>query len=148
MPKKSGRRRILRILAGIGVALGVVVIGFVVFIRWAMQIDPFVAAFDENCSVCHGEDLGGAPLGTPLIGVDLIHGDSVAEIHQSIANGFPQRGMPAWSDTLSTARIQSLAIYIAERRVDRRFTDFKVDAPHVLPCWRSRLGNRAVPARI
>ena len=116
-----------------GAALGVVVIGFVFFIRWAMQTDPFFAVYDESCSVCHGEELEGTPLGMPLIGVELIHGDSVAEIHRSIANGFPQRGMPAWRDALSTAQIQSIAIYISERRVDRRFTDFKVDAPLSIP---------------
>ena len=133
MPQKSRRRRVLRILAGIGAALGVVLIGLAFFINWAMRTDPFVALFDENCSVCHGEELGGTPLGTPLIVVDLVHGESVAQIHQSIANGFPQRGMPAWRDALSTAQIQSLAIYISERRVDRRFTDFKVDTPLTIP---------------
>lgn len=95
--------------------------------------DPFVALYDEKCSVCHGENLEGTPLGTPLLASSLIHGDSVDEISKSIAGGFPVRGMPAWSSTLNEAQIRSLAIYITERRVDRRFTDFKVDAPLVIP---------------
>ena len=41
--------------------------------------------------------------------------------------------MPAWAGTLNEGQIRSLAIYIAERRVDRRFTDFKVDAPLSIP---------------
>ena len=86
-----------------------------------------------RCSVCHGKELEGAPQGTALVGVELIHGDSVAQISTSIAEGFPQRGMLAWSDTLTPAQIQSLAIYVAERRVDRRFTDFKVDTPLAIP---------------
>jgi glucose/arabinose dehydrogenase len=111
----------------------VLLIGSVFAIYTAIRQDPFAARFDESCSVCHGEELEGTPQGTPLVGVQLIHGDSVAEISQSIAEGFPQRGMPAWSDTLTASQIQSLAIYISERRVDRRFTDFKVDTPLTIP---------------
>ena len=35
--------------------------------------------FQENCAVCHGENLEGAPQGTPLRG-ELRHGDSMADI--------------------------------------------------------------------
>ena len=30
--------------------------------------DGFIKQFNEQCAVCHGEDLQGAPLGTPLVG--------------------------------------------------------------------------------
>ena len=36
-----------------------------------------IALFQENCAVCHGENLEGAPQGTPLRG-ELRHGDSMA----------------------------------------------------------------------
>ena len=56
--------------------------------------DSVVTLFDEHCSVCHGENLEGTALGTPLKGVDLIHGDSIADISKSIAEGFLLTGMP------------------------------------------------------
>ena len=111
----------------------IVVIGVVAAIFFATYEDPFVAEYRTQCATCHGEELEGTALGPALIGRELTHGDSVAEIMQSITNGFPQRGMPAWGDTLDDGRVQSLAIYVAERRVDRRFMDFKVYNELALP---------------
>lgn len=115
------------------VAVVVVGLGFAAYQAFVGALDPFVALYDDNCSVCHGENLEGTPLGMPLIGADLKHGDSVTEITKSIAEGFPVQGMPPWSQTLREAQIKSLAIYVAERRADRIFVDFKVDAPLVIP---------------
>jgi hypothetical protein len=56
--------------------------------------DGFIKQFNDQCAVCHGEDLHGAALGTPLVGIDLRHGESVKEIAQSIGGGFPETGMP------------------------------------------------------
>ena len=50
--------------------------------------DPFVGLFEDNCSSCHGSNLEGTSLGPALVGVELKHGDSVAEISASIAKGF------------------------------------------------------------
>jgi glucose/arabinose dehydrogenase len=97
------------------------------------QQDSFVALYNDNCAVCHGENLEGAPQGTPLAGVDLRHGDSIAAISKSIAEGLPLTTMPAWSRTLDHTQIQKLAIYIAERRAKLAYTDFKVAAPLVIP---------------
>ena len=36
-----------------------------------MLRDPFTPVYDENCAVCHGENLEGTPLGTPLVGREL-----------------------------------------------------------------------------
>ncbi len=95
--------------------------------------DPFAPLYDENCAVCHGEDLEGANLGTPLVGHPLVHGSSIAEIQTSIAAGFPTTGMPAWGQTLRAEEIQSLAIFISEKRAGYGRTDFKVDAPLAIP---------------
>lgn len=123
----------LQVLAGLGGLLLVAVVGVMLFIRWATSHDPFEPVYAENCAVCHGTQLEGAAQGPALAGALLTHGDSVEAIERSIAAGFPERGMPAWSATLGAAEIRSLAIYIAERRVERRFTEFKVDAPLILP---------------
>jgi glucose/arabinose dehydrogenase len=95
--------------------------------------DPFLAPYSENCSVCHGENLEGAAQGTPLVGVALKHGDSIAALTKSIGDGIPQTAMPAWSATLDDTRIQRLAIFIAERRANFSYTDFKVGEPPPVP---------------
>jgi glucose/arabinose dehydrogenase len=97
------------------------------------QQDPFLAPYTEQCAVCHGTNLEGAAQGTPLAGVALRHGDSADEIAKSIAGGFPQAGMPAWSATLDGTQIRRLAIYISEKRSDLTYTDFKVAAPPTVP---------------
>jgi glucose/arabinose dehydrogenase/cytochrome c553 len=97
-------------------------------------VDPFVATFQENCSSCHGDNLEGVETqGPALIDVELLHGDTVTELTQSINQGFPDQGMQGWAEQLSEEEIRSLAIYIAERRVDRLFTDFKTGAPIAIP---------------
>ncbi len=89
--------------------------------------------FTANCAVCHAENLTGAAQGTPLVGVDLMHGDSVGGISQSISNGFPDKGMPAWSAVLTGEQIKSLALYVAESRSGFTYTDFNIASELVLP---------------
>ncbi len=89
--------------------------------------------YDSNCAVCHGSNLEGTPQGSPLVGVDLMHGTSVDEISKSIAEGYPARNMPAFSQTLNEAQIQSLAIFISEKRLGFSMTDFNVSVPLDIP---------------
>ena len=98
----------------------------------AQPRDPFGGLYQESCSVCHGANLEGAAQGTPLVG-DLRHGDSMAELTASIADGFAATGMPAWSATLNETEIQRLAIFIAEQRSKLGYTDFKIAAPPAVP---------------
>jgi glucose/arabinose dehydrogenase len=95
--------------------------------------DGFIQQFNEQCAVCHGEDLRGAPLGTPLVGINLRHGDSVTELAKSIAGGFPETGMPAWSATLSESQIWNLALYVAEQRQGTTILDKRADIPLNIP---------------
>jgi glucose/arabinose dehydrogenase len=95
--------------------------------------DPFAPLYSESCSACHGENLEGTAIGTPLVGRALVHGDSVDAIVRSISEGFAATGMPAWSKTLDESQIRGLAILISERRAQYGRTEFKVDAPLVIP---------------
>ncbi len=95
--------------------------------------DPLAPVYDENCAVCHGENLEGTTLGTPLVGVELRHGSSVPELARSIADGIPGSAMPAWAKTLGATEIQGLAILISERRAAYSRTDFKIEAPPEMP---------------
>lgn len=116
------------VLSGLGIA-GIVL--WVLYLN-AMR-DPFAPAYDESCAVCHGDDLEGNPLGTPLVGRDLLHGDSVTDIAKSISSGFPQTGMPPWAGRLDEGQIRGIAILISERRAGYSRTDFKTDAPLLIP---------------
>jgi glucose/arabinose dehydrogenase len=95
--------------------------------------DSFIKKFNKSCAVCHGEDLQGEAQGSPLVGVELRNGDTVTEIATSIANGFPQQGMPAWSETLNESQIWNLALYVAEQRQGTTILDKRNDIPVVLP---------------
>lgn len=91
-----------------------------------------VALFQENCAVCHGENLEGAALGSPLIG-ELRHGDTMAEITASISNGYSAAGMPTWQDTLNSAQIRNIALFITETRANVDYETFNYDSPLEIP---------------
>jgi glucose/arabinose dehydrogenase len=125
--------RVLKVAAisfGALVGIGAAAIGLLIYVGGS---DPFLPLYAENCSVCHGERFEGGAQGPALVGRALAHGDAVAQLAHSIAVGFPERGMPGWSKTLSETQIRSLAILIAERRANRVLTDFKVDKPLDIP---------------
>ena len=126
-------KRVVLISGMILGVLGVLVAGVIFAIVSASGRDPFAPLYADNCSVCHGENLEGAAQGPALIGRELSHGDSVAEITESIARGFPQTAMQGWAATLNEGQVQSLAILIAEKRVNRTITDFKTDKELVIP---------------
>ena len=95
--------------------------------------DGFIRQFNDKCAACHGEDLRGTTLGKPLAGVELQHGSSVREIATSIASGFPDKGMPAWSATLNESQIWNLALYVAEQRQGTTILDKRAGIPINIP---------------
>ncbi len=98
--------------------------------------DLFIRQFNDQCGSCHGEDLRGTTLGKPLAGVDLRGGSTVKEIAASIARGAPEKGMPAWSQTLSESQIWNLALYVAEKRQGTTILDKRAKIDLVLPVGR------------
>ena len=95
--------------------------------------DLVARLYQRECAVCHGEALQGAPQGTALRGAELLHGDSIDEIAGSTAKGFPDRGMPGFSATLSDQQIRALALYISEQRQGTNLEDFRYNAPLEIP---------------
>lgn len=93
----------------------------------------FGAVFQDNCAVCHGEHMQGAAQGTPLVGVDLLHGDSMQAITASISRGYPERGMPAWVDLFTREQIQSLALWIVEHRDGLLYSEFNITSELIIP---------------
>lgn len=95
--------------------------------------DVVAKLYVDQCAVCHGDSLRGAAQGTPLVGIDLSHGDTVEKIAASTAVGFPDKGMPAWSETLAKDQIWALALYISEQRAGTTLADFRYNAPLSIP---------------
>jgi len=88
--------------------------------------------FKENCAVCHGENLEGAPQGTPLRG-ELSHGDSMADIIASTSNGYEASGMPTWRGIFTTAQIRNIAMYILETRANVDYVTSNFEMPLSIP---------------
>ncbi|MET0282061.1 MAG: PQQ-dependent sugar dehydrogenase [Steroidobacteraceae bacterium] len=95
----------------------------------APAVDPFAAPYKENCAPCHGANMEGTAQGVPLAGAPLRHGDSVDAMAKSIADGFPQGRMPAFSATMDAVTIRRLANFIGEKRADLSYADFRIAAP-------------------
>lgn len=89
--------------------------------------------YEEACASCHGEFMQGAPLGVPLVGGELQNGSSIDEIRKSIDDGNPDKGMPAWSGVLQKEQLQSLAIYVAERRSGYDYDDYRMASSLEIP---------------
>ena len=70
--------------------------------------------YQTYCASCHGENLAGGQGGS-LVDDFWKHGNSDAEITQSITNGFPDLGMVPWKGVLDDEQIRSLVIYIREQ---------------------------------
>ena len=93
----------------------------------------FESLYEQQCAVCHGNELQGEAIGVPLVGRDLLHGQSLEDLAISIADGFPDSGMPAWSETLSTNQIRTLAVFIVEQRDSMPNGVFNVSTPIQFP---------------
>ena len=82
----------------------------------ALAKDPAIVAqgkalFGTTCVACHAAN------GQGLVGPNLtdnlwIHGGKPIDIHTSVTNGFPDKGMPPWGKTLGADKIRALAVYV------------------------------------
>lgn len=76
---------------------------------------PEAQVFVDNCSACHGETgEGGMMIGAPsLTDASVIYGQDHDTVMQTLRHG-RQGVMPAWSNRLSDAEINLLAVYVAQ----------------------------------
>jgi len=91
------------------------------------EVDPDSAAatlFVENCAACHGENgAGGLMNGAPsLVDDPVIYGQDAETVMTTLMNG-RQGLMPYWSDRLSDAEINALALYVSRLKEDRGAAD-------------------------
>jgi len=69
------------------------------------------ALFQAKCSPCHGA-LGEGIIGPNLTDEFWIHGGHPTEIHRTIAEGVPARGMQSWKSQLRSVEVLALAGYV------------------------------------
>ena len=71
------------------------------------------ALYSEHCASCHGRDFHGGSAKS-LVNLEWLEDGALDHLAQSIREGLPQAGMPAWKDQLNDQQIRGLAILIRE----------------------------------
>ncbi len=69
------------------------------------------ARFGRSCASCHGEKAQGL-IGPNLTDDRWIHGGSVEQIFQSVAKGWPAKGMPPWGRAVKPEELAALVSYV------------------------------------
>lgn len=67
--------------------------------------------FAANCVACHGK-MGEGGAGPNLTDNYWIHKGSINDIYQTLKNGYPAKGMAAWSNKFNPKEISFIASYI------------------------------------
>lgn len=71
------------------------------------------ALFTQRCVQCHGAH-GEGGIGPNLTDGFFIHGSgSLLDIHTTVSNGVPEKGMPAWSLQLTPMQVSELAALVS-----------------------------------
>jgi cytochrome c oxidase cbb3-type subunit 3 len=71
--------------------------------------------FTQTCVACHRQD-GGGVVGPNLTDEFWIHGAAPEKIFKTIAQGVPEKGMPAWGAPLGPDRSQAVTAYVISLR--------------------------------
>jgi cytochrome c oxidase cbb3-type subunit 3 len=69
------------------------------------------ARFARSCAACHGAQAQGL-IGPNLTDDRWIHGGSVEQIFQSIAKGWPAKGMPPWGRAVKPEELAALVAHV------------------------------------
>lgn len=125
MTRRKWILALLTVLVGSGIGFGYYQLEFA-------ESDIYVPLFAEHCAGCHGRDLRGTDRGPELIGSDLAAGDSLAALVRSIGQGH-SAGLQAFGGVLTDDQVKGLAIYVGERRLGLRYTDFRYDVDIRIP---------------
>ncbi|MCR9258711.1 MAG: PQQ-dependent sugar dehydrogenase [Pseudomonadaceae bacterium] len=112
------------VLGGLGVAW---------YVMNYVELDIYVPLYVDNCASCHGKQMQGTDRGIALLGVPLSRGDNIDQLQDSIRQAHFDLGNPAFAGVLSDVEVKGLAIYIGERRMGQRFTDFRFDRDINIP---------------
>jgi cytochrome c oxidase cbb3-type subunit 3 len=67
--------------------------------------------FVSTCAPCHGAQ-GQGIIGPNLTDKFWLHGGKPVEIHKSITNGYPEKGMRPWGQMLGATRVRAVAAFV------------------------------------
>lgn len=67
--------------------------------------------FARTCASCHGDHAQGL-IGPNLTDDRWIHGGTVEQIFQSVAKGWPAKGMPPWGRAVKPEELAALVSYV------------------------------------
>lgn len=74
-------------------------------------VDAGAVRFVRSCASCHGDQAQGL-IGPNLTDDRWLHGGSVEQVFQTIAKGWPSKGMPPWGRTLPPDELAALVSYV------------------------------------
>jgi len=77
----------------------------------AAIVETGAARFAKSCAPCHGPQAQGL-IGPNLTDDHWLHGGSVEQIFQTVAKGWPAKGMPPWGRALRPEELSALVSYI------------------------------------
>jgi cytochrome c oxidase cbb3-type subunit 3 len=69
------------------------------------------ARFARSCASCHGPQAQGL-IGPNLTDDRWLHGGSVEQVFQTIAKGWPAKGMPPWGRAVKPEELAALVSYV------------------------------------
>lgn len=74
-------------------------------------LDVGAARFAKSCAPCHGQFAQGL-IGPNLTDDRWLHGGGVEQIFQTVAKGWPSKGMPPWGRAIKREEIAALVSYV------------------------------------
>jgi len=74
-------------------------------------LDLGAVRFGKSCAPCHGAQAQGL-IGPNLTDDRWIHGGGVEQVFQSIAKGWPAKGMPPWGRAVPPEELSALVSYV------------------------------------
>jgi cytochrome c oxidase cbb3-type subunit 3 len=74
-------------------------------------VERGAARFGRSCAACHGERAQGL-IGPNLTDDRWIHGGSVEQIFQTVAKGWPSKGMPPWGRAVPPEDLAALVSFV------------------------------------
>ena len=100
------------------VASGVTDVSLAALEKDAAAMAKAKGIFAARCAPCHG-DRGQGIVGPNLTDEYWLHGGRLTEIHHTISEGVPEKGMVPWKTQLSPADIAAMAAYVGSLRGTR-----------------------------
>ena len=102
----------------------------------AAVLDAGASRFARSCAPCHGDHAQGL-IGPNLTDDHWLHGGSVEQIFQTVAKGWPAKGMPPWGRALRPEELSALVSYVRSLQgsnpANPRPPEGETFAPEALP---------------